>query len=267
MTQPKLAKLSLWGEANAWDEARAYRHPHTGVQYPSVTSILRMADKGGLSQWAADQAMLWAVDNVDKLMSSSPDQGMRAGRYRWKDVRDERARVGDNIHNTLEALNTGSWNFPPLNEEEKAVMEHWRQLNTEHEIESVLSEFTVFNSVGEYMGTVDSLSRIDGKLYMVDYKSSKNTWPEHFAQLAALWTADSWLVETSDMVWEDRKPEKMDGLALIHLRADKHEIIYVPEEDIGPHYDVFDGYNVVWRAKEKLKTNAKARETAKFGGF
>jgi len=261
---PKLANLALWGEANAAFEGRAYRHPHTGEKYPSITTILKLVDKGALAQWAANLSIEWAVQNLDKLYGMSEEKGRNAGRYRWKDVRDERAMVGTGVHNQIEALQNGSWETFDLDDEQKRIMEQWYGLNQRHSIKPILNEFTVFDESG-FMGTADAYAEIDGQLCLIDYKTSKNMWPEHEYQLAALWHAEHWLVETSDMVWEDQKPRKIDKVAIIHLREDKAEIHYI--DNMESKWEIYNGYRQTWYAIENLKKLEKKQELAKYGGF
>lgn len=273
MTKPKLANLALWGAANAYAEGRAYRHPHTGEQFPSVTTILKNVDKSGLSQWAADQAILWAVENWQLLGGRSDEGAFNAGRYRWRDVRDERAEVGDGIHATVEALHKGLWDFPTLDEEQMQIMHHWDLLCAEHTIEPIFSEFTVFDSVRGVMGTADGLWHItclhdvptclgqaEGESFvtLVDVKTSRRVWPEHSYQLAGLWAADEWLLEVEDMTWKAEPAWKIDRVAIIHLRADSHAI--VPVEDLDLNSAIFGSYIGLWYAKQSLKDRVKSRE-------
>ena len=258
MAQPKLANLTLWGEANTYNEGRAYRHPETGERYPSVTTVLRLVDKSGLSQWAADQAILWAIDNVEVLLQRSPEAAFAGGRYRWTDFRDERAQVGTGVHETVEAQHTGSWEFPVLDDEQVLIMEQWATFCSEHVVEPILSEFSVFDTKKGYAGTADGYWLIDGKLTLVDLKTSRNTWPEHMLQLAALWAAPEWVLETGPMQWTSEPARPIEAVAIIHLRADKHELIWV--QDLPENSKIFDSYTSVWYAKEALKAAEKARK-------
>lgn len=272
MGAPKLTKLTLWGDAtsNFDAEARAYRHPHSGKQYPSVTSILKMADKSGLAQWAANLSVDWCVKNVDKLLSMDIERGIRVGRYRWKDVRDERAEVGTGVHEWVEAEHTGSWDYPQLDWEQKLIIAEWHAFCEEHDVKPMLSEFTVANEVDGYLGTADGYWWIDGKRCLVDLKTSRSTWPEHDYQLAALWKAPQWLIETEDMIWTTLPAREVDDVVIIHLRAPefdeygreikpgKHDLISV--KHLEENYRIFKAYADVWYGKQDLKDLIKDEE-------
>jgi hypothetical protein len=260
VAQPKLSVLSLWGGANAYAEGRAYRNPITGDKYPSVTTILKMSNKDGLNQYAADQAVKWCAANWQILAQRSDEDAFKAGRYRWRDATNERAEVGTGVHEYIEAEHTNSWNFPPLDPEQKRIIKQWDWLKTQHEIKPILSEFTVFNKDAGVMGTADGLWEIDGVTTLIDVKTSKNHWPEHDAQLAALWFAETWFDESEDMSWVERPRPEYEACAIIHLREDKAEII--PITDLDLHYAKYKGYVQVYNATQALKERAKAKTKA-----
>lgn len=214
-----------------------------------------------MTQWAVDLAVKYCVENVDMLLRKSEESGFNTARWRWKDFRDERASVGDGIHSTIEAEHTNSWAYPKLNDEQEAIMAQWRQLNEEHSIEPILTEFTVADETVGYMGTADGYWKIDGVRCLIDVKTSRKTWPEHGYQLGALWHAPEWLIEVDEMKWESQKPQEIEKVALIHLRSDLHEIIYL--DNMKENFDAFAGYKQVWEAKQKIKTEEKK----KYGEF
>jgi hypothetical protein len=49
-----------------------------------------------------------------------------------------------------------------------------------------------------YAGTLDGLWKIDGVPTLVDVKTARNTWPEHFQQLAALGACYSVMEEVAE---------------------------------------------------------------------
>ena len=187
MTKPELA---LYAKQDG--TGRSYRHPFREgddgklLTAPSVTTILGLVDKPALIQWAADRTLDWAVENASLLLSKSDDDAHRWGKYRWQDVRDERAEVGTGVHETVEALHTGSWNFPTLDAEQHRIMAQWDLLNERYLITPHRSEFTVFGELNDpskiWAGTGDGLWDIidqeTGEAWdnlVIDLKTSKNT--------------------------------------------------------------------------------------------
>lgn len=262
MTSPKLARLVLYGDAKSEDEGRAYSYPleknsdDRYYQYPSVTTVLKLVDKSALIQWSVNLAVTWCVENIDKLMGMSVEKGINVAKYRHNDVKSERAAIGDGIHATIEAEHEGKWDFPKLDAEQQQIMAHWRQFCVEHKVEAVHSELTMFNRGLGYAGTADGIWYIDGVLCLVDIKTSKSTWPEHLMQLAALWGCDEWVPEVAPEKWESMAPLKVEKVAIVHLRSDLHELIWV--DNLEENFEAFQGYLNVWKAKAKLKALDKA---------
>ena len=58
----------------------------------------------------------------------------------------------------------------------------WRE---ETKPEIVATEITIFDEKYGYAGTIDLVCRIDGVLYVVDFKTSKQIWREHELQVSA----------------------------------------------------------------------------------
>lgn len=274
MTKPELAQY-----AKEDGTGRAYKHPFrtTGeagkfLTSPSVTTILNLVDKPALIQWAADRTLDWALDNVSLLFVKDKEAATRWGRYRWADARDERAEVGTGIHETIESIHTGGWHYPALDDEQTRIMEQWEQLNERYIITPHKSEFTIWGGLtGEnedYAGTADGLWDITdtktGESYenlVIDLKTSKNMWPEHWLQLSALRHANVVMVKNEDGTWKEEALPAGDGTAIIHLREDKYAVhIETDEELLGLQYEQFMSYRRVWHYKKAVEEFTKARE-------
>ena len=276
MTKPELA---LWGNNDG--TGRSYRHPFRTTEddkpltSPSVTTILKLVDKGGLSQWAANLTLEWAVSNAALLLSRSDEDGFRAGRYRWKDVRDERAEVGTGIHETIEAMHTGSWDYPVLDAEQQAIMEQWRALNERYEFTPHRTEVTIWNLKEDYAGTADGvwdiLDRESGEFYenaLVDLKTSRSTWPEHWMQLAALSAADVLMRKELDGTWVEDPAPDYSTLAIVHLRADHSEVLIENDPVIRElRYRQFTSYRELWRLGKEVDDALKTRQAPPITAF
>lgn len=272
-------KLSLYPRENE-GQGRSYRNPFTGETYPSVTSLLKYEDKSSLTQWAVDRAVQWCVDNWQEL-SVDPDDAFKRARRRHDDVRDERAWVGSGIHAYIEAEHTGGWDFPELNDEQMVVLEWWKTFNSMYAVEPLLTEFTVFDEAGGYMGTADGLWRITDNITgeswvsLVDVKTSRRVWPGHYVQLAALASAGAMLVEVPEgtdgaqaqdwknpvtgkketAYWVLRDIPEFDKVQVLHLTAEGVALVDVDNVDI--HFDKFVAYKKLYDADERLKKIGK----------
>lgn len=273
MTKPELAMY-----AKQDGTGRAYKHPFRTlpdgkpVTAPSITTILNLVDKPALIQWAADQTLTWAIENASLLFVKDEESARRWGKYRWQDVRDERAEVGTGIHETIEAIHTGAWTFPILDDEQRRIMAQWELLNERYVITPKRSEFTVFGYMKYeskvYAGTGDGLWDITdtetGEVYedvVIDLKTSKNTWPEHWLQLSALFKGDVIMEKQADDTWVEIEPPPYSGTAIIHLREDKFKVTIEQDLDlIDAQFNQFMAYRQVWHSKKTVEDYVKDRD-------
>ena len=278
MSAPELAQYYSESE----DDGRGYKHPFRlnadgkPLTSPSVTTVLKFEAKDSLIQWAATKSIEWAVDNWHLLYSRSDEDALRTGKYAWKRFRDERASAGTAVHNFLEQLLTGGWDFPVLNDEQKRIIDQWHILNEEYIIEPVMVEKTFWNFTHDYVGTVDGVSWITGPatggkrmLLVDDKKTSKNTWPAHWMQLSALRNCEVVMTKVDPEAAKDAKgqwPEGSwieepmpltEGAAVIHLREDKFNVMLLEDEDI--RFDQFLAYRKLWGLDASLKAREKER--------
>ena len=272
MTTPELALYGKEGEG----KGRAYKHPFRkgddgkAITSPSVTTVLKLEDKSNLVQWAVDLSVEWCVVNWAVLGMRSNEDAFKTARFRYNAVRDERAWVGTGVHETIDSLHSGGWNFPELDEEQQQIMLQWEDLNRVWLITPVLSEFTVWNIDSDYAGTADGLwnftHRQSGETFvaLVDIKTSKNTWPGHAMQIAALGNSSNVLMEKlGDGTWVEKILPEFDKSVLVHLRADKWEIIEVEDTDL--RLEEFLAYRKIWDVQSSIKERVKARLTANAG--
>jgi len=229
------------------------------------------------------------------LGSRSPEDAYKSARFRWREVRDERAFVGTGIHDTIESIHVGGWDYPELDAEQKLIMVEWDKLNEEWEIEPILSEFTCWSLNHEFAGTADGLWRFTHRetgetfVALVDIKTSKNTWDAHRMQVSALVNCDKIMVklvpdaeknskgEWPAGTWEEREMPEVEKLMLLHLRAPefddlgrmtqegKHELIEVEDDDLW--FEEFLGYRAVAATQQKRKEREKANQPEKYTSF
>lgn len=280
MTKPELAMF-----AKQDGTGRAYKHPFRTLgngkplTSPSVTTILNLVNKEALIQWAVNQTVEWAAANVNLLYVKSEDDIKRWGKYRWTDVRDERAEVGTGVHEYIEAENTGSWTFPVLDDEQVRIIEQWELLKQRYIITPHRSEFTVWGALDEvdsngdpidlsWAGTADGLWDITdtqtGESWsnlVIDLKTSKNTWPEHWMQLSALRHANVVMTKQPDGTWIEEELPQGDGTAIIHLREDKFKVtIETDPKLLDIQYNQFMSYRAVWEYKKQSEAFVTARD-------
>lgn len=226
--------LAQWARENEF-EGRAYKDPETGLQYASVTTVLKNTPKKDMMRWAARVVAERARDRPDIVMGD-PDKVVDRLQYAPSDYRDERAWVGSCVHQYFEAEAKGLWYQEPeeWTPEQDRMIQSWEEMQVQYEIEPILTEVTVLIPCGTYsvMGTLDGLWRFTDRwsgesfVALFDLKTSKGLWPEHGYQLAALSKASHW--------FEQVEPETPE--ALVHKHPTLGKTYWIKHEGF-PHFD------------------------------
>jgi len=178
MTSPVLAE-------NVKGKGRHYRHPKTGKLVPSVTNVIgKVLAKPALPYWAAKVVAEQAVamrDSLPNLDAAEAVDLLKGAPWRSS---GRAANRGTTIHAYLEARLLG---LEPMVLDGEALKyrkaaEAWLD---EWQPEVLATELTVFDK--DYAGTGDLWCKVDGVTRIVDFKTSKQIFPEAALQLSALW--------------------------------------------------------------------------------
>lgn len=259
-----------------------YKHPHTGVIVPGVTTVLKKLDKPAVVQWAVDNTAAYAVANVDSLLNRTQEQGFGFLRWYWKrdpldgdlsDIRNysngvlnDAAELGTLLHDWV-AAEHDDLPFPDVTNAPEYFWEmvaEWDRYKSQHTIEPLHTEVTLWNDEFGYAGTADGIWKIDGKTTLVDLKTSRNTWDEHWMQVAALAMCETMLVEF-DGEWVEHPLDDMEQKALLHIRPsdiDKNgnpmfpfaELKIMPDDEYDVLFNAFSGLLSVTHALSDIKT-------------
>lgn len=154
-------------------DERFYRRQKDGqtIWIPSVTWIAGYLPKGvGYYKWLAQHG--W--DESQAIMEEAGERGTI-------------------IHKAIEYLllgktllfNTSVGDRELTADEWEATMSAVAWFNTLKDFEIIATERTVFHPDDKYAGTIDLICKINGKLWIIDFKSSQDVWPSHRIQLSA----------------------------------------------------------------------------------
>jgi hypothetical protein len=149
---------------------------------PSVTWI---CDTGcpksvGFYKWLANKG--W--DEAEQIKASAGDRGSKVHQAISVLVRGGTVSIDDAFENprTLEP--------EPLTPTEYECLMSFVDWYQETKPEVILNEFTVWNEKYRYAGTVDLKCRINGKLWLIDVKTSSEIWLPYELQVSAYKHAD-----------------------------------------------------------------------------
>ena len=170
------------------DGSRLYVHPKTGEAVPSVTTVIAQLAKPKLSGWAARMAAEYATREWESLGELSDYGKKEAIRYAHERERQGSADLGTAVHHAIDCWTKGEPHDhakdvdPYLNSFTKFLMEKRPRF--------LRSEVTLWSRAHDYAGTADAIISLDDAIWLIDYKTGKNLYPEVGLQLNALSHAD-----------------------------------------------------------------------------
>jgi hypothetical protein len=218
--------------------------PVTGIPthlfVPSSTWICSYYPKGiAYHQWIAQKG--W--DKAEEIKNAAGDKGSKV-HFGLEMIFDGKKLL---MNDRLPSPQTGN--------QEEITLEEWECLMSAvrwaeaRQPQSVQGEFNVFNDKDGYAGTVDRIFVIDGKPYIVDFKTSKNIWPEHRLQLSSYKHA---LIEMG-------MPGAKDlGMMILQVGYKLNRLGY-KETEIEDKFDTFLAVKKIW-ADENSNEKPKQRD-------
>jgi hypothetical protein len=202
----------------------------------SVTTILKIVDKSGpLVGWAkritAEAAVRHAAELPTWVESFGEDGAVGMLTKAATVIRDKAANAGSEIHQFAEAITRGQDVVVP--EELAPYVAAYRKWVADFEPEFLAAEEMVYSHHG-YAGTFDAIVRIAGEVWCVDYKTSRQCYPETSLQLAAYAFADH--------IGRPGDPTryaipKVDQFGVVHIRPEGAQLI--PYDVTSETFDTF----------------------------
>uniref|UniRef100_A0A6M3LEW0 Putative PD-(D/E)XK nuclease superfamily protein n=1 Tax=viral metagenome TaxID=1070528 RepID=A0A6M3LEW0_9ZZZZ len=181
--------------------ARYYKY--NGKKLPSVTTITGQLDKPGLTYWAAGCACDFILNEIEenKYTGQEGPPGPRlidanllypiieTARKNFRKVSSQALDIGSAVHNAIEHyLKTGQEPQAPSNQVLSAFLAFLEWLDKWETWETLYTEHTLY--ADRFAGMTDWIVRLNGKLTLIDFKTSKQpsnnkSYPEWGYQTAA----------------------------------------------------------------------------------
>ena len=172
----------------------SHKYPRGEFELPSVTTILGDVDGGKavpLMQWSANMCVEWLKENYADIPDARyPTQGrimivptaaLDQARFAYKDVSQKALDIGSEVHAAIEVhlkaqlRGTLSYNFgkavAKLSPQAANAFGAFLQWMDEHEVKPIALEQTVYGP--HWAGMLDFVGWFNGKVYVVDWKTSK----------------------------------------------------------------------------------------------
>jgi hypothetical protein len=165
--------------------------PEAGA-VPSVTSITGMLPKPFLNWWYAGMTAELAVDSLDVLPAMAARDRRGAVQYlkgAAKRYTDTRSDVGSRAHDLFERLITGQ-RVGRVHPDMEPYRRHFEEWLAEYQPELICAEGVAWSETHGYAGSFDALARVRGLVEIIDYKTSKDAYPDVALQLTAYQRSD-----------------------------------------------------------------------------
>jgi len=212
-----------------------------GVEYPSVTTIRRMAGiPHGLHQWSMGKV-------IDRVMSDYEELERRAvadekDARKWlrraaTEERDAAAERGSRIHWAAQAGLPSS----EVEEDIRLKVQAYEDWLRAHRVRVLLSERQCWNLSVGYAGTMDLLADTRMGRFAIDIKSGKGVYSEHALQIEAYARAE--FIGEDDVVDEDAT-DLLDtdiGRAILHVADNGWEFYVLNSRHYDRTFEAFKG--------------------------
>lgn len=165
-----------------------------GEAYPSVTTILSVISKPMLYVWYQQQGTTKALILKEEFkIALGPFWPqveewveMKLPGSFWKcgqDLSDEAKSRGTMAHDAIDHwTKTGEWAY---DKDVENAISAFKQFVAEHEMKVLESEIALASNTFKYAGRTDIIAELDGKLALLDIKTSSGFYPEMGLQLSA----------------------------------------------------------------------------------
>lgn len=169
--------------------------------------------------------------------------------------KEEAASIGSTVHDWAEKFANAKLlgtEMPNLSEEMDGpvlagVMAFLDWYNA-HSIKFKATERMLYSKQYQYVGIADAVAMIDGKWILVDYKTGKRIYNEHFYQLSAYWGA-----------YEEETGEKLDGALILHFNKETGEFNKreITREEHELNYPIFLACLTIKKREKELTKYGK----------
>jgi hypothetical protein len=210
---------------------------------PSVTWIAGHYPKNvAFYKWLADKG--WS--EAEAIKAAAGDKGSKVHEAISAILAGQEVRIDSKF------LNRSTDQLEELTFEEVECIKSfidWKA--TLKNFEPIAWDVVVFSEQYGYAGTIDLIARVDGDLYIIDFKTSQNVWPEYEMQVSAYRRT----IETGENAIHERNPNGTDGkqinvaglkAAILQIGYRRNKCLYKWTE-IEDCFDLFLHAKAIWQ--------------------
>jgi len=188
-----------------------------GKKYARVTRINSVIDKPELRNWYA-----------------------KTGAAKAKEVLKKRAGFGSTVHKLIEVSLSGEViskdNYDEFLMESIDLFNKWK---AKHELLPEAMEQHLWSEKYQYAGTCDCICKLDGKLMILDWKTSRGIYDEYWLQMSAYVQA---FYELTGL--------KVDSVGILQIRDGEYQFITKTYDEImSKYFNVFIAAQIIYNWK------------------
>lgn len=187
---------------------------------PSVTWIAGHYPKGlHFYKWLAEKG--W--DESQAIKQAAGDKGSKVHEAISAIFRGDEVRIDSKFINRSKSDVDTPYEEELTFEEVECIISFLDWRKSLESFEPIAWDITVFSEVGNYAGTVDLIARVNGELYIIDFKTSQYVWTEYELQVSAYRRA----VENGENPIKIKNPNGTDTTVLLDVSNLKAAILQV----------------------------------------
>jgi hypothetical protein len=196
-----------------------------------VTTYNGIVDKSGpLVSWAIELYLDFLWENVK---AGIPQDELEILYYKGsklhKERKEEAASIGDEVHKWIENYVQGNAVEMPKTKEAQIGINAFLDWERDNKVKFLSSERVVYSKKHDYIGKMDIEAKVNGKLCLIDIKTSNNIYNTYRLQTAAYVKAD-----------EEESGKKYKGRWIIRV-AKETEKDYIARMEKKNYYRQLDG--------------------------
>jgi len=234
------------------DSHRYKREGRNGYEI-GVTSVSGQLDKPGLIYWATGLMADYLNELAAKGIVIGPKE-IEQAKDQHRQAKQKAASLGSAVHEWVEKWTHGENPVIPaepyddFTEEDidkivNGIMAFLKWVN-EHNVKIVHAEKLIYSKKHEYVGTLDAIAEVDGKLCVIDYKTSKGIYTEMRYQTIAYKKA-----------YEEEMNVKVDGgrwIIKLGKEDGDFQAVHLPASEDDADYKAFLGLLTVKKRAKAL---------------
>lgn len=233
--------------------------------YPRVTTVLHEGFKdGSMEIWAIKEAMKKLKTLLDA--GAQFDEAVGEAKGASREIMENAARRGTAVHHLIEGKTEDQLRVVEGDMESvRPMYESFLLWAKERNFRPLANEIPVWSDKHGFKGTLDCIGYVDGRLELIDWKTSNHIRLDYRCQTAAYWYG---LMESHTVVPVKELPEgdiQLQGIRIVRFggRSDKEgqvkdlvtyeELIIDGEEEIAVDFNAFLACKRLhdWKLKRK----------------